>query len=204
MLKICSPSPVMVTSPIEWKFLELDEKLQTNNQRPMDHIAHLRKPFKLINTYDNIITLIKRRKNPLLSLWESNGSSLNKIKSHLPKDALCQVWLKLAQWFRRGRFFNFVNVFSLFRDYLPLGKGVVYYLNKLEFPSPKNALGQVWLKLPIESGEDFLNFVKAFSLFRNYFPYGKEPGPVLIPFTKGCCVPNVLEIGSMVLEKKIF
>ena len=31
------------------------------NKRPMGHIAHLRKQFKLINTYDYIITLIKRR-----------------------------------------------------------------------------------------------------------------------------------------------
>ena len=32
------------------------------NKRPMGHIAHLRKQFKSINTYDYIITLIKRRK----------------------------------------------------------------------------------------------------------------------------------------------
>ena len=32
------------------------------NKRPMGHIAHLRKQFKSINTYDNIITLIKKRK----------------------------------------------------------------------------------------------------------------------------------------------
>ena len=31
------------------------------NKRPMGHIAHLRKQFKSINTYDYIITLIKRR-----------------------------------------------------------------------------------------------------------------------------------------------
>ena len=29
---------------------------------------------------------------------------LNKFKSPLPKDALCQGWLKLAQWFCRIRF----------------------------------------------------------------------------------------------------
>ena len=45
------------------------------NKRPMGHIAHLRKQLKSINTYDYIITLIKRRKKPLLSLWELNGSS---------------------------------------------------------------------------------------------------------------------------------
>ena len=44
---------------------------------------------------------------------------LNKLESHSPKEVLCQVWLKLAQWFWRRRFFNFVNVFSL----SPLGKG---------------------------------------------------------------------------------
>ena len=53
-------------------------------KRPVGHIAHLRKQFKSIN-----ITLIKRRKN--------------NIKSPSPKDALCQVWLKLAQWFWRRR-----------------------------------------------------------------------------------------------------
>ena len=32
------------------------------NKRPMGHIAHLRKQFKSINTYDYIITMIKKRK----------------------------------------------------------------------------------------------------------------------------------------------
>ena len=36
----------------------------------MDHIAHLRK-----QRFDYIITLIKRRKNQLFTLWEFNGSS---------------------------------------------------------------------------------------------------------------------------------
>ena len=62
---------------------------------------------------------------------------LNKLESPSPKDALCQVRLKLAQWFRRRRFLNFVNVFSLFRNYLPLEKGGALHLNKLESPSPK-------------------------------------------------------------------
>ena len=40
-----------------------------------------------------------------------------------------------------------MDVFSLFRNYLPLEKGGALHLNKLESPSPKNALCQVWLKL---------------------------------------------------------
>ena len=126
-------------------------------QGPMGHIAHLRKQFKSINT-DYIITLIKTRKKPLLlSLWELNCSSLNKIESHSPKEVLCQVWLKLAQWFWRRRFFNFVNEFFAFSLLSPFGKG--------QGPS----FEQTW-----------------------------------IPFTQGCFVPSLVEIGSVVLEKKIF
>ena len=71
---------------------------------------------------------------------------LNQLESPSSKDALCQVWFKQAQRFLR-RFFNFVNVFSLFRNYLPLEKGVVLYMNKHKSPSPKDALCQVRLKL---------------------------------------------------------
>ena len=72
---------------------------------------------------------------------------LNKLESPSPKDALWQVWLKMAKWFWRRRFLDFVNVFSLFRNYLSLEKGGALHLNKLESPSPKDALCQVWLKL---------------------------------------------------------
>ena len=82
-------------------------------------------------------------------LYNSNGISghLNNVELSSPKDALCKVWSKLAQWFWRRRFLNFVNVFSLFRNYLPLEKGGALHLNKLESPSPTDALCQVWLKL---------------------------------------------------------
>ena len=46
-------------------------------------------------------------------------------------------------------FLNFVNVFSLFRNYLPLEKGGALHLNKLESPLPNDALCQVWLKLAL-------------------------------------------------------
>ena len=72
---------------------------------------------------------------------------LKKHESPSPKDALCQVWLKLAQWFWRRGLLNVVNVFSLFRYYLPLEKGKALYLNKLESRLPKDALCKVWLKL---------------------------------------------------------
>ena len=93
---------------------------------------------------------------------------LNKIESPSPKDALCQVWLKLAQWFWRRRFLNFVNVFSLIRNYLPLEKDGALYLNKLETPSPKDALCQVWLKYAQWFWRRIFN---VFLPFGNYLPF---------------------------------
>ena len=109
----------------------------------MGHIVHLRKQFKSINTYDYIITLIKRRKKTLLILV----LHLKKHESPSPNDVLCQVWLKLVQWFWKRRFLNFVNIFSLFPNFLPLEIGGALHLNKLESPLPKDALCQVVLKL---------------------------------------------------------
>ena len=43
--------------------------------------------------------------------------------------------------------FKFLNVFSLFRNHLPLDNGKVLHLNKLESPAPKDAICQVWLIL---------------------------------------------------------
>ena len=44
-------------------------------------------------------------------------------------------------------FFNFVNVFSLFRNYLPLEKDRALHMNNVESPLAKDALCQVWSKL---------------------------------------------------------
>ena len=55
------------------------------------------------------------------------------------------LWLKL--WFLR-RFLNFVNAFSLIRNYLPFEKDGSLYLNKIESSSPKFGLN--W---PSGSGE---------------------------------------------------
>ena len=98
----------------------------------------------------------------IILLGKGQGPLFEKIESPSPKDGLYQVWLKLAQWFWR-RFFNFVNVFLLFGNNLPLEKGGALHLNKLESPSPKDALCQVWLKLAQWFGRRrFFNFVNVF------------------------------------------
>ena len=40
-----------------------------------------------------------------------------------------------------------INVLSLFRNYLPLEKGRVLYLNNNEIPSPNDIVCQIWLIL---------------------------------------------------------
>ena len=102
----------------------------------MGHIAYLRNQFQSL--FCNNL--------PMEKCWALH---LNKLESPLRKDALCQVWLKLAQGFLRKRFLKFINVFSLFRNYLPLKKGMALHLNKLESTSPKDTLCQVWLKLAL-------------------------------------------------------
>ena len=103
------------------------------------------KQFKSLNKYDYIITLIKRRKKKLYE--KLLVLHLKKLEYPSPKDALCQVLIKLAQCLWRRGFFNFLNVFSLFQNYLPFEKGRALHLNKLESTLLKDALYQVWLKL---------------------------------------------------------
>ena len=82
------------------------------NNRPMDHSAYLWKQLQSYNTHDyNNVDLEK--KTPLFTLWELNGPSFEQTWIPSSKNALCQVWLKLAWQFWR-RFLNFVNVFRYF------------------------------------------------------------------------------------------
>ena len=76
----------------------------------------------------------------ILPLEKEMALHLKKLESPSPQDALFQVWLKLAQWFWRRTFLNFMNVYLLFRNYLPLEKGMALYLNKLSSASPRDAL----------------------------------------------------------------
>jgi hypothetical protein len=68
---------------------------------------------------------------------------LKKLESPTLKDDLCQVWLKLTQWFWRRRFLNDPTPFLHFCDYFPFEKDLAFYLKKLEFPSSKDNLYEV-------------------------------------------------------------
>ena len=99
---------------------------------------------------------------------------MNKIEIPLPKNALCQVWLKLTQWFWSRRVFKVFNVFSLFPNYLPFEKCVALHLQKLESPFPGSNLCQVWLELAHWFWRSrLLKVVTLLLLFSNYLPFGK-------------------------------
>ena len=55
----------------------------------------------------------------------------------------------LRKWFWRRGLFNFVNVFSFFRNYLPLEKDRAFHLNKLESTLPKDALCTLYKSIKI-------------------------------------------------------
>ena len=113
---------------------------------------------------------------------------------HQKDTLLYQLWLKLVELFWRRIFLHFV----------PLG---TLYLNKLEFPSPKDVLCQVWLKL-VQRFWRRRFFTISLKHFCFYLPLGKKQSPSIeqtwILFTQGCYVLSLVEISPVVLvDKKI-
>ena len=92
----------------------------------------------------------------------------------LPKDALCQVWLKLVRWFWRIRLKFWMRMLCA----------------KLSWHWPSG------------SGEEDFTILL---MYRHYFVIiSLEKGhDHWIPFTQGCFVPSLVEIGPVVLEKKM-
>ena len=79
----------------------------------------------------------------IISSWKRTEPFIGININPLYPKMLCA---KFGWNWRRIFFFNFVNVFMLFRNHLPFVKGWDLYLNKLESPSPKGALCQFWLR----------------------------------------------------------
>ena len=90
---------------------------------------------------------------------------LNQLESPSPKDALCQVWLKLTHWFWRRRFSKFVNVFSLFRNYFPFEKAGFFIWINLNSCDPRMLCAKFSGNWPTGSGEEEEN-VKSLQRWR--------------------------------------
>ena len=164
----------------------------------MGNNAHLRNQSKLINTFEQsygyIIKLSRRGNSTFLRIkW------FFFVKSWVSftQGCLCQIWLKLAQWFREGRFLNLVNLFLQFCQISPWKRA--WPLIWTNF-SPK--LQTTWV--PFNQGW----FVPSvFSLFCNNLPLNRAWLFIwtnFSPFHQGWFVLTLVEIGPVGLEKKIF
>ena len=122
---------------------------------------------RFLKIFSHCVFLLFRNYRPL---EKGYPLSLKTFESPSPKEYLCQVWLKLVQWFWR-RFSYDPIPFLHFCDYLPFEEDLVLLLNKLEFSTSKDNLYQVWLTLPRWFWRKrFLKIFSAFSLFRYYLP----------------------------------
>ena len=88
--------------------------------------------------YFVIISPWKRAVGPFI--W----TNLNPLYPRMHCDNFGWNWLSGSG---EEKIFKFCQCIFLFCNYLPLEKGRALHLKKLESPSPKGALGQVWLKL---------------------------------------------------------
>ena len=85
------------------------------NKRSMGNIAHqLRKQFKSINTYDYIITLIKRRKNPLFTLYEFSGSSFEQTWIPFIQECIVPSLVEISPAVLEKRVFKFCQCICYF------------------------------------------------------------------------------------------
>ena len=81
-----------------------------------------------------------------LPLEKDVALHLNKLEFLSPKDALCQVWLKLAQQFWRTKFLNFVNVFLLFHNWIELNIFYcIYKYKRIGYKGWCPAFDQSWI-----------------------------------------------------------
>ena len=119
-----------------------------HNKRPMGHIAHLRKQFKSINTYDYIITLIKRRKNNIIYFMRIFCFFIWRILNSPHQRMLCA---KIGWNWRSGSGEENFWISSMYLHYFviisPWKRAGPFNWTIMNPLSPEDALYQVWLKL---------------------------------------------------------
>ena len=118
-------------------------------------------------------------------------------------DALCQVWLKFAQWYWR-RLLNFVIVLSLFRYCFPLEKDVALHLWILNPHHSSMLCAKFGLNWSSGSGEKDLYTLLLYFYYLLLSSHGIACGHSFeltwIPLTQACSVPCLVKIGLVVIE----
>ena len=133
-------------------------------------------------------------------LWKGQSPCLD--RSHSPKDGFYQDWLKLVNrfWSKKYKFCQCIAANLLI---FPFGKwwGPLFVQN-LNYLT-KSAFCRIWLKLGQWFWRIFVyKFVSVFALYRFHF-HLKKGGAFLFNKTQWCFVPSLIEIGPVVLEKKM-
>ena len=143
----------------------------------MGKIAHLRKQFKAINTYDYM--LIKRRKNPLSTFWEFNGSYFKQSLIHFTQGCFVPNLVEIGPVVLEKKFFKISSMYIYYFVIVsPLKSVWPFVWTNLNPLHPRNHRAKFGLNWPSGYGEkDFLNFVNVFLLFNNCLP--KEKGQAL-------------------------
>ena len=80
-------------------FIQEQQKQQKAQVLHRLHTVSINKLMHLPKVKKLIIPYFYWEKKNIISFLRVKWSLLIKLESPLPKDALCQVWLKLAQWF---------------------------------------------------------------------------------------------------------
>ena len=102
------------------------------------------------------------------------------------------------------RFFTFVYVFLQFRNYLSLEKNWPFIWINLNPLHPKILCAKFCWNWPSGFGEeDFKNLSMYFCNFVIISPWKRAEPFIWTPFTLGWFVPSLVEIGPVVLEKKV-
>ena len=112
-----------------------------------------------------------------LPLEKGMALHLNKLES----SSVQNVWLKLAQWFLRGRFLKILMYFCYVFCYNPpLEKGGALLLNRLQSHLPKDALYHFIWNWPIGSGvKKSFNFINFFLGYFVIISHWKREGTFL-------------------------
>ena len=82
--------------------------LKNKNWNPLHPKMHCAKLVQLFlrKRFVNFVNVFSLFRN-YLPFERGVTLHLNELESSLPKDALCQVWLKMVGWFLRTRFLDF-------------------------------------------------------------------------------------------------
>ena len=129
-----------------------------------------------------------------------------KIESSSPKDALCQVWLKLDQWFWRRRFFCFQFIFTI-SQLSPPWEGLGSLFEQTWILSTQGCFVPSLVEIVPVDLEKKIDKKSQFIFIISQLPppwegLGSSFEQTWIPFTRGYFVPSLVEISQVVLEKR--